>query len=129
MADSPYLIAMALVTFAGRRALPLNGKSQTAAATQASDPGEAGYSLALELLLRVWQRSDEGSLQRAAGDSSLLLLELPLEAITEQLPLLKANWIGGGDTEALLSALEGLAIRGWRIGIAKYEPVRFIPWP
>ena len=60
---------------------------------------------------------------------SLLLLELPLEAMTEQLPLLKANWITGGDTAALLSALEGLAIRGWRFGIAKYEPVRFMPWP
>jgi hypothetical protein len=129
MADSPYLIAMALVTFAGRRALPLNGKSQAATATQDSDPGEAGCSLALELLLRVWQRSEEGALQRAAGDNSLLLLELPLEAMTEQLPLLKANWITGGDTAALLSALEGLAIRGWRVGIAKYEPVRFIPWP
>ena len=129
MADSPDLIAMALVTFAGRRALPLNGKSQAATAPQESDPGEAGCSLALELLLRVWQRSEEGALQRAAGDNSLLLLELPLEAMTEQLPLLKANWITGGDTAALLSALEGLAIRGWRVGIAKYEPVRFIPWP
>ncbi len=39
------------------------------------------------------------------------------------------NWITGGDTAALLSALEGLAIRGWRVGIDKYEPVRFIPWP
>ncbi|MEB3199305.1 MAG: hypothetical protein VKK62_02105 [Synechococcaceae cyanobacterium] len=129
MADSPYLVALALVTFAGRRALPLNGKSQAPAAAQASDPGEAGYSLALELLLRVWQRSEEGALQRAAGDASLLLLELPLEVMTEQLPQLKANWLAGGDTDALLSALDGLAIRGWRIGIAKYEPIRFIPWP
>lgn len=129
MADSPDLIAMALVTFAGRRALPLNGKSQAATATQDRDPGEAGYSLALELLLRVWQRSEEGALQRAADDNSLLLLELPLEAMTEQLPLLKANWIAGGDTAVLLSALEGLAIRGWRVGIANDEPVRFISWP
>lgn len=129
MADSPYLIAMAMVTFAGQRALPLTGRSQAAAAAEASDPGETGLSLALELLLRVWQRSDEGALQRAAGDASLLLLELPLDVVTEQLPKLKASWIAGGDTVALLSGLECLAIRGWRIGIAKYEPLRLIPWP
>ena len=127
MADSPYLIAIALVTFAGQRAMPLNGKSQPATASQDSDPGEAGYTLGLELLLRVWQRSEEGALQRAGSDDSLLLLELPLEAMTEQRPLLKANGIAGGDTAALLSALEGLAIRGRRVGIANYEPVRCIP--
>jgi len=129
MADAPYLIALALVTFGDRRALPLNGKSQGAAATQASDPGEAGYSLALELLLRVWQRSEEGAMQRAAGDASLLLLEIPLEAMTEQLPRIKADWIAGGETAALLSGLDALATRGWKISIAKYEPVSFLPWP
>ena len=129
MADSPYLIAVALVTVDGRRALPLTGKSQGAAAAEASDPGEAGLNLALELLLRVWQRSDEGSVQRAAGDASLLLLELPLDVMSERLPQLKANWIAGGETAALLSGLEALVTRGWRVEIAKYEPVRFIPWP
>ncbi|MFN5194277.1 MAG: hypothetical protein ACK5E6_07595 [Cyanobacteriota bacterium] len=129
MADAPYLIALALVTFGGRRALPLNGKSQGAAATQASDPGEAGYSLALELLLRVWQRSEEGAMQRAAGDASLLLLEMPLDAMTEQLPRIKADWIDGGETAALLPGLDALATRGWKISIAKYEPVSFLPWP
>lgn len=129
MADAPYLIALALVTFSGRRALPLNGKSQGMTGAEACDPGDSGRSLALELLLRVWQRSDEGSLQRAAGDASLLLLEIPLEAMTEQLPRLKADWIAGGETVDLLSGLDALATRGWKISIAKYEPVSFLPWP
>jgi hypothetical protein len=129
MANSSYLIALALVTFAGRRALPLTGKSLGADAAEASDPGETGRGLALELLLRLWQRSDEGSLQRAGGEASLLLLELPLEAMTEQLPWLKANWIAGGETDALFSGLQELASRGWQIGVTKYEPVRFTPWP
>jgi hypothetical protein len=73
--------------------------------------------------------SEEGPLQRAAGEASLLLLELPMELMSEQLPLLKANWISGGDTASLLHSLEGLAIRAWRITIAKYEPVSFIAWP
>ena len=129
MADAPYLVALALVEIGGKRALPLTGKSQSAAAAEAEDPGEAGSSLAMELLLRLWQRSDEGALQRAAGESSLLLLELPLDVMSEQLPLLKANWIAGGDTEVWLRSLQDLAIRGWRMSIAKYEPVRFSAWP
>ena len=129
MAESPYLVALALVEFAGRRALPLTGKSQAAAAAEASDPGEAGRALALELLLRLWQRSDEGPLQRGAGDASLLLIELPLDVMTEEIPRLKANWIAGGDTQELLSALASLASRGWSIAAVKYEPVRFAPWP
>ncbi len=54
---------------------------------------------------------------------------MPLEVMSEQLPVLKANWVGGAETEALLSSLQGLAIRAWRITIAKYEPVSFIAWP
>lgn len=129
MADAPYLVALALVEFAGKRALPLTGKSQSAAAADATDPGDDGRTLALELLLRLWQRSEEGPLKRAAGDPSLLLVELPIDVMSEQLPLLKANWVSGGDTEAFLSSLRGLAIRAWRITIAKYEPVSFIAWP
>ena len=129
MADAPYLVALAFVEIAGQRALPLTGKSQSAAAAAAVDPGEEGRTLALELLLRLWQRSDEGPLQRAAGDASLLLLELPMDLMSEQLPRLKAAWISSGDTAALLLSLQGLATRAWRLSIAKYEPVSLIAWP
>lgn len=129
MADAPYLVALALVEISGKRALPLTGKSQAAAALEASDPGEVGRSLSLDLLLRLWQRSDEGPLQRAAGDASLLLVEIPMEVMSEQLPLLKASWLSGGKTQVLLDSLQGLVSRAWRISIAKYEPVSFIAWP
>lgn len=132
MADTPYLVALALVELNGKRLLPLNGKSrkplETTEADAAADPGEEGRALALELLLRLWQRSDEGPIQRAAGEDSLLLLEIPLELISERLPLLKANWIGGADTASLQAELRQLALRGWRVSIAKYEPVTFSAW-
>jgi hypothetical protein len=132
MADAPYLVALALVDQQGRRTLPLIGRSrpgQAAATGQPdSDPGSAGQALALALLLRIWQRSDEGQLCRAAGPDSLLLLELPLEEMSEQLPVLKATWMAGGDTEALLQGLRALAIRGWSLSIAKYEPITFTAW-
>jgi hypothetical protein len=130
MANAPYLVALALVEFDGKRALPLTGKTQSAAANDpAQDPGDDGRTLALELLLRLWQRSDGGPLQRAAGDSSLLLIEIPLDVMSEQLPLLKASWLASGDTAAFETSLKALVIRGWRMGIAKYEPVSFSPWP
>jgi len=128
MADAPYLVALALMEIGGKRALPLSGRSQPASAAEASDPGDVGRTLALELLLRLWQRSDEGAIQRAAGENSLLLVELPLELMSDKLPLLKARWISDGDTAAFQDALKGLALRGWRIVFEKYEPVSYQLW-
>ncbi|MCP9834993.1 MULTISPECIES: hypothetical protein [unclassified Cyanobium] len=129
MADAPYLLALALLEQEGTRALPLNGKSVPPAAAEATDPGDDGRTLVLELLLRLWQRSEAGALRRAAGEPSLLLVELPLEALQEQLPRLKARWVGGGRTADFHAELDALAIRGWSVSIARYEPVRFSPWP
>lgn len=128
MAEAPYLVALALLELDGKRILPITGKSQSADAAEATDPGEDGRTLALELLLRIWQRSDQGPLQRAAGDDSLLLVELPLEVMSEQLPVIKANWLAGGKTADLLSRLQEASGRGWRLSIAKYEPVTFQRW-
>lgn len=128
MADAPYLVALALVEFAGKRALPLTGRSLPAAATM-EDPGEIGHTLALELLLRLWQRSEEAPLQRAAGDNSMLLVEMPMEAMLEQLPQRKASWLSGASTEEVLQEIRSLANRAWRIAIAKHEPVTFSALP
>ena len=95
MADAPYLVALALVEQEGRRALPLTGRSLPAEAV-AAEPTTIAHALALELLLRLWQRSDEGALQRACGVESLLLVELPMEALPEALPTLKAAWLNSG---------------------------------
>jgi hypothetical protein len=129
MAEAPYLIALAFLEQNGRRALPLTGKSLAPEAAAGEDPGEDGRTLALELLLRVWQRSEESSLRRAAGAASLLLLVMPLEVMNEQLPGIKAEWIAGGDTAVALGRLRALASRAWTVAIAKYEPVSFTPLP
>ncbi len=127
MADTPYLVALALVEIGGKRALPLGGQSWPAAAN-AEDPGELGRTLALELLLRLWQRSDEAGLQRAAADTSLLLLEMPLETMSEQLPKLKAAWLSGGSTDSLQADLRALAGQAWQVSFAKYDGVQITPW-
>jgi hypothetical protein len=49
--------------------------------------------------------------------------------MSDQLPLIKASWISSGHTADFLQQLEALAIRGWRMVFAKYEPVSYQPWP
>lgn len=137
MADSPYLIALALMEQQGKRALPLAGKSQSS--TPKGDhksgnaecidfPEEDAKSLALELLLRIWQRTDNGPLSRAFGPESLLLVEIPMECLPEDLPALKAAWIESGDSSTFINGLRKIAVRGWTLAIAKYKPVSFDSW-
>ena len=127
MADTPYLIAMALFDQQGRRALPLAGRSQAEVAPIGEAPELLGHALALDLLLRVWQRSDEGSLQRAAGLYSFLLVELQMERLPEDLPAIKAAWLKTGDTEAFKVALQAMSSRGWTIAVEKFKPVVLNP--
>ena len=123
MADHPYLVALALIEQQGQRALPLAGRSQSAIAPEGEEPRELGHALALELLLRVWQRSDAGALNRAAESNSLILVELPMESLPEQLPMLKANWLNSGDTDVLMKELRLISSRAWTVGVEKFKPV------
>ena len=128
MAAAPYLVALALIEQEGKRALPLAGRSLSAEAAAAEQPTQVAHSLALELLLRLWQRSDEGPLRRACGVESLLLVELPMECLPEDLPRLKADWLNSGDTQAFQSGLQAMCGRAWTMSIAKFEPVSLTPW-
>jgi hypothetical protein len=123
VADTPYLVALALIEQEGRRALPLAGRSQKEVAAEGEAPDELGRALVLELLLRVWQRSDEGLLRRAAAAESLLLVELPMERLPEDLPVLKAAWLNSGDAEAFRKGLQGMSPRAWTIAVEKFQPV------
>lgn len=126
MADAPYLICLALLEQGGVRAMPINGKSLREAIAPEAEPQQEGHTLALELLVRLWQRSDSiGPLQRTAGDDSLLLVQLPFEALQEDLPRLKAAWIASGDTAALLDRLHAQADGLWRLTLERHQPLRF----
>lgn len=125
MADAPYLIALALLEQQGRRAMPLQGRSLLRPLPADGDPGEEGRQQALELLVRVWQRSEEAPLRRAAADLSLLLVEVPLEALQEQLPAIKASWLNSGDTQALLAALQALGGGLWSLQLEPRQPLRY----
>lgn len=125
MADAPYLIALALLEQQGQRAMPLQGRSLPRPLPADGDPGEEGRQQALELLVRVWQRSEEAPLRRAAADLSLLLVEVPLEALQEQLPAIKARWLNSGDTQALLAALQDLGGGLWSLQLEPRQPLQY----
>ena len=125
MADAPYLVALALLEQGGERAMPLQGKSLREPLPADGDPGEVGHQQALDLLVRVWQRSEQGPLRRAAADHSLLLVTVPIEALTEQLPALKAQWLNSGDTAALLQELEQLASGIWSLQLEPRQPLQY----
>ena len=127
--DSAFLVAIALIERDGRRAMPLGGRSCRIDPEASATPGDLGIRLALELLLRLFQRGDTETSRRAAGDDSLLLLELSLEEMTERLPRIKADWIAGGSTATALRELAALARRGWRLHQSRQEPMAFQPWP
>ena len=127
MADSPYLLAIALFEQNGKRAMPLGGRSLPKDATKedAGGPAQIASELALELLLRIWQRSDQGPLQREAGQGSLLLAELGMEHLPEDLPRLKADWLTTGDGPAFRRGLLAITSRCWSVSVAKFEPIAF----
>ena len=122
MADAPYLIALALLEQNGERAMPLQGKSLREPLQADGDPGEVGREQALDLLMRVWQRSDAGALNRAAGDQSLLLVTVPIEALQEAIPAIKAQWLNSGDRAALLNELKALASGVWSLTLQPRQP-------
>ena len=125
MADAPYLIALALLEQNGERAMPLQGKSLREPLPADGDPGEVGRQQALELLVRVWQRSDQGALSRAASDQSLLVVAVPIEALQEDLPALKAQWLNSGDTAALVQGLVALGAGVWSLNMEPREPLAY----
>ncbi len=126
MKENNYLIAIALLHQNKKRIMPLNGKSLREPITQGEDPGELGLSIALELLLRVWQRSDEGALFREPGRSSLMLVELTLTEMQEYIPTIKQRWLNTGDTLALTRDLLDHSLNIWGLEWQRYERSKFI---
>ena len=102
MSENLYLLALALIDQEGKRFMPLGGKSISKFIDPSSNPGIAGEGLASDLLLRVFQKSESGSLRRSNGDQSLLLIQLPMELMQERIPIIKAQWINTGDNKKFI---------------------------
>ena len=121
MKNFPYLIAIAMIIKDNKRLMPIGGKSIKDQINQEEGPGQTGKEIALDLLVRIFQKSDDGSLHRAIGNESLLLLEMNMDSMQEILPKIKSNWINTGDKNELLNSLKQHSNVIWRISYIRYE--------
>jgi len=98
MASQDYLIAIALIEQNFTRAMPLGGKEIKGSIEESENFKNLGEDVILNLLLRVFQRSDEGALKRVSEDKGLLLVHMHPKRMQKELPFIKSEWIRDGDT-------------------------------
>ena len=125
MASQDYLIAIALIEQNLIRAMPLGGKEIKDSLDDKEIFNKLGEEVILNLLLRVFQRSDEGALKRASEDKGLLLVHMHPKRMQKELPFIKSEWIRDGDTKQFLKYLGNLSKEVWTAAFVKYKGIEF----
>ena len=125
MASQDYLIAIALIEQNLVRAMPLGGKEIKDSLDDKEIFNKLGEDVILNLLLRVFQRSDEGALKRASDDNGLLLVHMHPKRMQKELPFIKSEWIRDGDTKQFLKYLSNLSKEVWTASFVKYKGIEF----
>ena len=121
MANQDYLIAIALIEQNEARAMPLGGKEIKEKLEE--NLNKLGEEVVLNLLLRLFQRSDEGHLKRVSGDKGLLLVHMHPKRMQKELPFIKSEWIRDGDTTQFLKYLGNLSKEIWTVSFIKYKGI------
>ena len=85
MASQYYLIAIALIEQNNVRAMPLGGKEIKEKLEEEGNLIKLGEEVILNLLLRVFQRSDEGALKRVAANSRFTNQPIDLSLVKDAL--------------------------------------------
>ena len=126
MASQDYLIAIALIEQKLVRAMPLGGKEVKDNLEDPENFKKLGEEVVLNLLLRVFQRSDEGALKRVSEDKGLLLVHMHPKRMQKELPFIKSEWIRDGDTNQFLKYLGNLSKEIWTASFVKYKGVELV---
>ena len=125
MASQDYLIAIALIEQNSIRAMPLGGKEIKNNLNDTESFNKLGEEVILNLLLRVFERTDDGALKRASNDKGLLLVHMHPKRMQKELPFIKSEWIRDGDTTQFLKYLGNLSKEIWTASFVKYKGVEF----
>ena len=107
------------------RAMPLGGKEIKDNLEETDHFKKLGEEVILNLLLRVFQRSDEGALKRASEDNGLLLVHMHPKRMQKELPFIKSEWIRDGDTQQFIKYLSNLSKEIWTATFVKYKGLEF----
>ena len=125
MASQDYLIAIALIEQNNARAMPLGGKEVKLDIDVEENFKKLSEDVTLNLLLRLFQRSDDGPMKRISGEKGLLLVHMHPKRMQKELPFIKAEWIRDGDTNQFIQYLSNLSKQIWTASFVKYQGVEF----
>ena len=125
MASQDYLIAIALIEQNNERAMPLGGKEVKLDIDVEENFKKLSEDVTLNLLLRLFQRSDDGPIKRISCEKGLLLVHMHPKRMQKELPFIKAEWIRDGDTNQFIQYLSNLSKQIWTASFVKYQGVEF----
>ena len=125
MEEQKYIIAIALAEQNNKRIMPLGGKTFSGVDTLSQSSKKEVEKIILDLLLRIFQRTTEGSLKISNDKTGLLLAEISFESMHNNIPIIKSNWIDTGDTETLIEKLKSICSNLWSVKFQKHEGIIF----
>ena len=125
MEEKKYVIAIALADQNNKRLMPLGGKTCAGVDTLSQSSKKEVEKIILDLLLRLFQRSTDGSLKISNDKIGLLLAEISFESMNKNIPVIKSNWINTGDTDKLIDKLKSISKNIWSIEYKKHEGIKF----
>ena len=125
MEEQKYVIAIALAEQNNKRLMPLGGKNCAEVDILSQTSKKEVEKIILDLLLRIFQRTTEGSLKISNDETGLLLAEISFESMHNNIPVIKSNWINSGDTDTLINKLKTISSNLWSIQFKKHEGIIF----
>ena len=125
MEEQKYVIALALAEQNNKRLLPLGGKTFSGDDILSESSKKEVEKIILDLLLRIFQRTTEGSLKISNDETGLLLAEISFESMHTNIPVIKSDWINSGDTDTLIEKLKSICSNLWSIKFQKHEGIIF----
>ncbi len=125
MASQDYLIAIALIEQNNERAMPFGGKEIKLDIEDKENFKKLSEDVILNLLMRLFQRSDDGAIKRLSCEKGLLLVHIHPKRMQKELPFIKSEWIRDGDTNQFLQYLGNLSKEIWSTSFIKYKGIEF----
>ncbi|WP_269624714.1 hypothetical protein [Prochlorococcus marinus] len=125
MEEQKYVIAIALAEQNNKRLMPLGGKTISGVDILSKSSKKEVEKIILDLLLRLFQRTTEGSIKISNDETGLLLAEMSFESMHNNIPEIKSNWINSGDTDTLIEKLKPKCSNLWSVQFKKHEGIMF----
>ena len=125
MEEQKYLIAIALAEQNNKRLMPIGGKTFTGVDSENQPPTKEAEKILLDLLLRLFKRTNEGNLKISNDETGLLVAEISFESMQNYLPIIKSDWINTGNTDTLIDKLKSISSNLWSIKYKKHEGIIF----